>query len=106
MVSASISRSRKKSQLGPLFRASSQCATGSRPTAVPPPVAASRAHAPLSAWTRAPGRSEEHTSELQSQSNLVCRLLLEKKKNATNSPPSLIVAQRVHTAHSDLPARR
>src|SRR2546430_10317556 len=29
---------------------------------------------------RAPRRSEEHTSELQSQSNLVCRLLLEKKK--------------------------
>src|SRR2546430_12281237 len=27
------------------------------------------------------GRSEEHTSELQSQSNLVCRLLLEKKNN-------------------------
>src|SRR2546430_8553226 len=26
-------------------------------------------------------RSEEHTSELQSQSNIVCRLLLEKKKN-------------------------
>src|SRR2546430_7353032 len=31
-------------------------------------------------------RSEEHTSELQSQSNLVCRLLLEKKKNVYNSP--------------------
>src|SRR2546430_3028636 len=30
---------------------------------------------------QAGGRSEEHTSELQSQSNLVCRLLLEKKKN-------------------------
>src|SRR2546430_7554203 len=29
-------------------------------------------------------RSEEHTSELQSQSNLVCRLLLEKKKNTKN----------------------
>src|SRR2546427_8805947 len=28
-----------------------------------------------------PERSEEHTSELQSQSNLVCRLLLEKKKS-------------------------
>src|SRR2546430_10207205 len=28
-------------------------------------------------------RSEEHTSELQSQSNLVCRLLLEKKKSST-----------------------
>src|SRR2546430_5242863 len=31
-------------------------------------------------WTRRGCRSEEHTSELQSQSNLVCRLLLEKKK--------------------------
>src|SRR5688572_31816129 len=29
-------------------------------------------------------RSEEHTSELQSQSNLVCRLLLEKKKKTQN----------------------
>src|SRR2546430_7295579 len=39
-------------------------------------------------------RSEEHTSELQSQSNLVCRLLLEKKKNitateVTNTPTGL-----------------
>src|SRR5690606_41426293 len=40
---------------------------------------------------RAPGvrlenqrRSEEHTSELQSRENLVCRLLLEKKKNQAN----------------------
>src|SRR5438270_6321583 len=32
------------------------------------------------AWRIAATRSEEHTSELQSQSNLVCRLLLEKKK--------------------------
>src|SRR2546430_9063417 len=44
--------------------------------------------------TRNPGsvdrtRSEEHTSELQSQSNLVCRLLLEKKKN-TNHTSTLI----------------
>src|SRR2546430_5678476 len=30
-------------------------------------------------------RSEEHTSELQSQSNLVCRLLLEKKKKINDS---------------------
>src|SRR5688572_32539105 len=35
------------------------------------------------AGERAEIRSEEHTSELQSQSNLVCRLLLEKKKNKT-----------------------
>src|SRR2546426_1231362 len=31
-------------------------------------------------------RSEEHTSELQSPCNLVCRLLLEKKKSARHSP--------------------
>src|SRR2546427_3724047 len=50
-------------------------------------------------------RSEEHTSELQSQSNLVCRLLLEKKKNTNN----YIIVDTVryempqrssHTAHS------
>src|SRR2546427_8143959 len=34
-------------------------------------------------------RSEEHTSELQSQSNLVCRLLLEKKKNKEQQQPIL-----------------
>src|SRR6267143_7101626 len=38
-----------------------------------------------SASTRTPcSRSEEHTSELQSQFHLVCRLLLEKKKKTTN----------------------
>src|SRR5688572_31661233 len=44
--------------------------------------AACRPNTPSSAGTRprsAGSRSEEHTSELQSQSNLVCRLLLEKK---------------------------
>src|SRR2546428_6347423 len=38
-------------------------------------------------------RSEEHTSELQSRSDLVCRLLLEKKKNNHSTvyiPPSII----------------
>src|SRR2546430_3949881 len=35
------------------------------------------------------GRSEEHTSELQSQSNLVCRLLLEKKKKINTTSESL-----------------
>src|SRR5688572_31459252 len=52
----------------------------------------------LMSWFAAPGlvllllelilrqtRSEEHTSELQSQSNLVCRLLLEKKKKIYNT---------------------
>src|SRR2546427_3499134 len=35
---------------------------------------------PVEEQVTQPARSEEHTSELQSQSNLVCRLLLEKKK--------------------------
>src|SRR5256885_11834899 len=34
---------------------------------------------------RLPGRSEEHTSELQSPCNLVCRLLLEKKKRMSHA---------------------
>src|SRR2546430_13556454 len=38
---------------------------------------------------RGEDRSEEHTSELQSQSNLVCRLLLEKKKAPYSRPASL-----------------
>src|SRR5688572_31475106 len=41
-------------------------------------------------------RSEEHTSELQSQSNLVCRLLLEKKKKKTNKKKTQYITQR-HT---------
>src|SRR6202167_706800 len=37
-------------------------------------------------WPLLPPRSEEHTSELQSPGDLVCRLLLEKKKRAITSP--------------------
>src|SRR2546430_13434000 len=46
-------------------------------------------HAEINAIAQAAknGRSEEHTSELQSQSNLVCRLLLEKKKRDTAARP-------------------
>src|SRR2546428_5856181 len=50
----------------------------------PPSPRAKRASTP-----RPRRRSEEHTSELQSRSDLVCRLLLEKKKNAnTHHPPT------------------
>src|SRR2546430_11766038 len=42
------------------------------------------------------GRSEEHTSELQSQSNLVCRLLLEKKKNTVTLCYRLIQVPPTH----------
>src|SRR5256885_7262006 len=37
------------------------------------------------AWVRDRSRSEEHTSELQSPCNLVCRLLLEKKKHQSSA---------------------
>src|SRR2546430_6285775 len=45
----------------------------------------SRARSLCRRWSLQIYRSEEHTSELQSQSNLVCRLLLEKKKKKTNT---------------------
>src|SRR2546430_10105862 len=59
---------REYARPSPTIRSSSSalCAT---PLPLPPSVYAARTI-----------RSEEHTSELQSQSNLVCRLLLEKKK--------------------------
>src|SRR2546430_13360443 len=47
-------------------------------TAVTDPMEAISTNADI--YAAGSGRSEEHTSELQSQSNLVCRLLLEKKK--------------------------
>src|SRR2546427_3658343 len=49
-------------------------------TSVPAASPIARAHPPACANSTSQARSEEHTSELQSQSNLVCRLLLEKKK--------------------------
>src|SRR5260221_8718053 len=42
-------------------------------------------------------RSEEHTSELQSHSDLVCRLLLEKKKQEGNLTAGLILHKRGHS---------
>src|SRR2546421_10148546 len=57
-------------------RTPARCARSSRDTA--PRTARPRPHS-------ATGRSEEHTSELQSRSDLVCRLLLEKKKKKTTT---------------------
>src|SRR2546427_8698720 len=51
------------------------------PHRCPHRIAPAVAAAIVEARRQHPSRSEEHTSELQSQSNLVCRLLLEKKKN-------------------------
>src|SRR2546430_6400548 len=61
------------------------------------PYAASRRTALIPGWASIRSRSEEHTSELQSQSNLVCRLLLEKKKKThieTNSRSSYLCCSR------------
>src|SRR2546428_7384121 len=57
---------------------------------------ASRGGTPGGAGARS-ARSEEHTSELQSRSDLVCRLLLEKKKNAS----AHIIAARRCRANRD-----
>src|SRR5688572_31858054 len=65
----------------------SRRARGSAPSAPGAPVRrpppGRRWRRPRTAGTPPAPRSEEHTSELQSQSNLVCRLLLEKKNNYT-----------------------
>src|SRR2546427_1323534 len=45
-------------------------------------------------------RSEEHTSELQSQSNLVCRLLLEKKKKKKNKKLDTTVCREYDDQHT------
>src|SRR5437773_4955267 len=47
-------------------------------------------------------RSEEHTSELQSHHDLVCRLLLEKKKNKTREAPAYSSSASSHTTANTL----
>src|SRR5688572_32220970 len=73
-----------------LFRSS----TASRGLAGTFAVSASTSCRSWSTWS---ARSEEHTSELQSQSNLVCRLLLEKKKKNIRKTQT---HQQKHRAHS------
>src|SRR5256885_2716994 len=48
-----------------------------------------------------PPRSEEHTSELQSPCNLVCRLLLEKKKNSSTLNPSQHTVLSQHVTYTN-----
>src|SRR5258708_17884553 len=63
-----------------LFRSSAGPRRSSIPAVAAPASGAAAAVRPMSAPSCAV-RSEEHTSELQSPDHLVCRLLLEKKKN-------------------------
>src|SRR3712207_8924897 len=74
-----------------LFRSRRPQRLGRAVAALPPPGGplhparpAGAPRRPLAAALRRPGRSEEHTSELQSRQYLVCRLLLEKKTHKTN----------------------
>src|SRR3712207_7033941 len=46
-----------------------------------------------------PGRSEEHTSELQSRQYLVCRLLLEKKKNTSLHSAFISTTEYIHLSY-------
>src|SRR5260370_11664822 len=55
-----------------------------------PAARRSRVTRPSCSSRSCPTRSEEHTSELQSHLNLVCRLLLEKKKNKTKHGPAIL----------------
>src|SRR3712207_7303826 len=64
-------RASRSSPVGPESSTSISCRTTSQP----------RGTVSRSAWNSQRSRSEEHTSELQSRQYLVCRLLLEKKKN-------------------------
>src|SRR5699024_11301098 len=58
----------------------------------PRPSPAGRERAPAG-----PLRSEENTSELQSRFDLVCRLLLEKKKQHDNASPTYLLNSACHT---------
>src|SRR5438034_5418617 len=86
-----------------LFRSSSARArpspsNGGRSTSPSRSLESSRGRGPRARPATASSRSEEHTSELQSHSDLVCRLLLEKKKHKTHKPQS---EQTTSVEHDD-----
>src|SRR5438067_6605779 len=61
-----------------------------------PPAATNR---PIFRIRLCRSRSEEHTSELQSRFDLVCRLLLEKKKHTTRNMPYFFSSSSTHHPH-------
>src|SRR2546430_8777516 len=81
-----------------LFRSPGRRRKGHRIAAQKRPADRARAHRQVDrSWLDQLGdaRSEEHTSELQSQSNLVCRLLLEKKKKTNHHWPCRLLLYRL-----------
>src|SRR4051812_49747134 len=71
-----------------LFRSGFEGAIDLTVEGLPKGVTASKGRIPVDQKDGCIDRSEEHTSELQSHVNLVCRLLLEKKKSARRSSTS------------------
>src|SRR5256885_12301752 len=67
------------------------------PQVTVPTVAPDATHVYHLYVVRVPERSEEHTSELQSPCNLVCRLLLEKKKNHNLRATTIEVVYHTYT---------
>src|SRR4051812_49812966 len=80
-----------------LFRSAGQREAGRDHHAVEVPARAGARERPGAQH----GRSEEHTSELQSHVNLVCRLLLEKKKKTQKQPTYCLYRRtaRLHAEH-------
>src|SRR2546427_8647185 len=76
------------------------------PPAVVETVSAEAAQAEGARVAALHARSEEHTSELQSQSNLVCRLLLEKKKKTKQMTQTMKQHQLQGSRKAPAPQRR
>src|SRR2546430_12120388 len=86
-----------------LFRSARSASWPSTTTTGESPAATARRAARRSSDSLPGGRSrsEEHTSELQSQSNLVCRLLLEKKKTKITAFYCIHVQDRLSALSED-----
>src|SRR3712207_8069523 len=86
-----------------------ECAKCHRQTSVTAGTVLHRSHLPLKVWFLAAWlvathrRSEEHTSELQSRQYLVCRLLLEKKKNGKSRHCIRLVPHLISRFHRTSP---
>src|SRR5690606_40739117 len=80
----------------PIETQSSPCGTATAPPPRPESVSSSETNVPVVAPSgrfdgqNGRSRSEEHTSELQSRENLVCRLLLEKKNHNQNGAETVV----------------
>src|SRR2546422_3528821 len=85
---------------------SHQTRTPKSPRKKTTPAATPTTTPPKFGMSASANRSEEHTSELQSRLHLVCRLLLEKKKNQPREEPQDVVVGRDELTPEDLGSGR